>query len=358
MKEFDDDTEIIYSTKPVEPCWPFWGLLETVQKNATSPPTPFHDRIIFSSPTPDIFGRFSLLARESLGMLKHRDIADLRHAAGEINTGIADYINESIAEETECRVQTLYRDGGWELNYLPNAPWQEEVEHAGYHLQRTITEDEIRDLLANWSSDWDDQPSLPGQEDFDELTALKDCLGYEWFEKSELIHFGLIEPEEHEFFAVFALMIICEAVHSNPRIKIKHYWPEPTLSQIKAIGSASINAVEAMAYAERLQREQKIRKSLALEQPEILKKELSRRTSEKAVNAANIRHAANNMARDWVCKEWKQHRESYSGNKSDFSRTYVTRVVNEFINSKGEPLKVTEKTIREVWLSDTPSAGK
>jgi hypothetical protein len=291
-------------------------------------------------------------------MLKHRDIAELRFAAGEINKGTADLINECIAIETENYVQKLFLDGGWELDHLPADPLEEEAAHAGYSYSHGVTEDEIRDLLANWERYSDEQIQLPSHEDFDELTALQDCLGYEWFDKSELIHFGLFEPEEHEFFAVFALMIICDAVHSNPRTKINYVWPEPTVSQIKAIGSASINAVEAMAYAERLKREQKIRKSLALEQPEILKKELSRRTSEKAVNAANIRHAANNMARIWVCKEWKQHRESYSGNKSEFSRTYVTRVVNEFINSKGEPLKVTEKTIREVWLSDAPSAGK
>jgi hypothetical protein len=76
------------------------------------------------------------------------------------------------------------------------------------------------------------------------------------------------------------------------------------------------------------------------------------------VNAANKRHAPGNNARDWVCKEWTLHCESYSGNKSAFSRDYAGRVKNEFKNLKGEPLSVTEKTIREVWLKNTPAAGK
>jgi transcriptional regulator of met regulon len=187
---------------------------------------------------------------------------------------------------------------------------------------------------------------------------LQECLGFEEFDKSQLIHFGLIEPEEYEYFAVLALMIICEAVHSNPITVSKHYRIEPTVSQIKAIGHATINAVEAIAYAKRVQFEQKIRTSVALEQPEILANELSRRTSERAVNAANKRHAANNNARDWVCKEWALHCEDYAGNKSEFSRIYAARVKNEFTNSKGEPFSVTDKTIREVWLKNTPTTGK
>jgi hypothetical protein len=168
----DDDIELVYSKKPIEPCWPFWGLLETAGKGAYSRYGQPPERIVFSCPIPDIFGRLSLIARNALAMLRHRSLDDLRYVAGEISTEIADNINESIEQETESRVQTLYSDGGWELAYLTTPLEIEEAEYNGYSV--SITEDRIRDLLANWSSEWE-RPSVFGIDDYDELTVLKEC---------------------------------------------------------------------------------------------------------------------------------------------------------------------------------------
>lgn len=66
---------------------------------------------------------------------------------------------------------------------------------------------------------------------------------------------------------------------------------------------------------------------------------------------ALIRHAPNRKAREFVVAEWLMHRDAYGGNKSEFSRHYVARVWNEL------QVKITEKQIREVWLSDTPRAS-
>jgi hypothetical protein len=310
MSEFNDNTAIINSTKTVEPIWPFWGLLETVERRIIFPGS-IYSGIVFCSPKPDIFGRFSQITRRSLLMLKRRDIDELRFAAISIQARIENWFESYIDRETEERVS---QDG--------------------------------------------DEFQQPGRDDYSDWEVFQECLDLASFDKSEFADFSFAEPEEHEIFATFALMVICDAVHSDSRSKINHSWQEPTLSQIKAIGSATIIAVEAMAQAERAQLEQKIRSSIALKQPEILAKELSRRASEKAVNAANTRHASNNAAKKWVRSEWALYHGEYSGNKSEFSRIYASRVMNEFSNSKGDPLKVTDKTIREVWLSDTPDAGK
>lgn len=56
-------------------------------------------------------------------------------------------------------------------------------------------------------------------------------------------------------------------------------------------------------------------------------------------------------AKTYIQSEWKAHCEEYKNNKSDFARTYSKLVLNQF------GVKVTDKTIREVWLSDTPDAG-
>ncbi len=71
-----------------------------------------------------------------------------------------------------------------------------------------------------------------------------------------------------------------------------------------------------------------------------------------AKKGAEVRHAASNRARAFVQAEWVRHRDAYEQNKSAFTRDYVKRVFNEF------DVTVTEKQMREVWLKDTPSAGK
>lgn len=67
---------------------------------------------------------------------------------------------------------------------------------------------------------------------------------------------------------------------------------------------------------------------------------------------ANKGHAPTNAARQWIVAEWKTHRDAYGGNKSAFARDYVRRVKNEL------DVTITEKTMREVWLKDTPHASK
>ncbi|QTD44573.1 hypothetical protein [Ottowia testudinis] len=67
---------------------------------------------------------------------------------------------------------------------------------------------------------------------------------------------------------------------------------------------------------------------------------------------AQRRHKKTNDARDWIREEWAAHAEDYQGNKSEFSRHYTRRLMNE------KQVKVTEKTMREVWLHNAPSAGK
>ena len=72
----------------------------------------------------------------------------------------------------------------------------------------------------------------------------------------------------------------------------------------------------------------------------------------RARKAANTRHEGSRKARNFVRSEWVAHQAEYQGNKSAFARDYVKRVWNEL------EIRVTEKTVRESWLADTPSASK
>lgn len=74
--------------------------------------------------------------------------------------------------------------------------------------------------------------------------------------------------------------------------------------------------------------------------------------TELARTGADARHGPTREARDWVRAEWNAHRAGFDGNKSEFARVYSKRLLNE------RSIKVKEKQIREVWLQDTPPAGK
>lgn len=74
--------------------------------------------------------------------------------------------------------------------------------------------------------------------------------------------------------------------------------------------------------------------------------------SDAASSKAAKLHAPRNNAKNWVRSEWIEKHEAYGGNKSEFARHYARRIKNE------RSIEITEKTIREVWLADTPAAGK
>jgi hypothetical protein len=74
--------------------------------------------------------------------------------------------------------------------------------------------------------------------------------------------------------------------------------------------------------------------------------------------AASKRHASTNLARNFIKNEWEKHKTSYNNNKSAFARSYVALIANQFKDAKGDPLKITEDTIKEIWLKDPLSASK
>ena len=62
--------------------------------------------------------------------------------------------------------------------------------------------------------------------------------------------------------------------------------------------------------------------------------------------------AASNKAKFFIQSEWAKHQQDYQNNKSAFARHYSRRIKNELGTD------VTEKTIREVWLTGTPATSK
>lgn len=84
----------------------------------------------------------------------------------------------------------------------------------------------------------------------------------------------------------------------------------------------------------------------------------SQKRRKQARAAAATKAKRSNEARQWTYSEWVSKKADYGNNKSDFARTYTVLVREKFLDNKNDPLRVTEKTIREVWLSDPPAASK
>jgi hypothetical protein len=284
-------------------------------------------------------------------LLKRRTIGELSVAAKEIRAAIA----RSLVENMDI--------GIYDLITKPCANEGSQMNPA--QADCPITEDEISNLLESWAKQWDDPSSLPTRDGLSDFDAMR---GFCRFSGDKQILDGLVELEEYEFYAILALMTICAAVHlvQPTRGDSSQYPADPTILQLKVIGRAAINAMESVTHAENLKSAQQSRHKNDLEQARLQAKKvtlavteaLSQEASNKGVNAANKRHAPGKSARDWVRKEWALHSDIYSGNKSEFSRIYAARVKNELKDLKGEPFSVTDKTIREVWLKDTPAAGK
>lgn len=252
----------------IEPCWPFWGMLKSFESGRlgiAGRPDRIRKTIILVGATPDFFQRFDSIGWKALGMLEHRSIDDLRNAAQEIWSEIEENRNWYVNDGTESLIKDLVKNGGYQSHYLPY----------GSHG----TEDEYRHLLENWSADFDDLSGLPKSSDMSELDALSDYLDGNKYDKSSFFHLGLIEPEEHEFYAVLTLMIICDAVHSTP--PRRDYREPESVSRVLAIGTATINAMDALAYAERIKFEAQIRNSIAAAQPAILAAEVEARSKER-----------------------------------------------------------------------------
>jgi len=319
----------------VEPCWPFWGQLKVGTSHT-------HKKIDFEWAQNDYFQRFNLVRLWALRILERRDLDEIRFSAECIQKEIDDSVDAYIENETASLIKRLAEQGGYQCLYLPDGS--------------NGTESEIRDLLENWSGDFDDPSGLPKRDDVSELDLLSEFLEYENVRNNpdiEFIQLGLCEAEPQEFYAVLALMTVCQAIHSNPHPKrINCYVVEPSKAAITAIGDATIQAVEIMAYGDKVKFEAQIKKAIAAQWPALLEAAVNERISERASKAAQKRHGKNDSARDFVSAEWKRTCAEYDGNKTAFTRDYVRRVLNEY------DVQVTEKTMREVWLKDTPNAGK
>ena len=110
---------------------------------------------------------------------------------------------------------------------------------------------------------------------------------------------------------------------------------------------------ESSVYRERLFSEMEKNSRLKLQTLELSAKVRSAQARKGGLEkSAEIR-----LAREYVVAEWLEKSNAYGNNKSAFARDYVRLIRQKYTDRNGDPLSVTEKTIREVWLKVSPVAG-
>lgn len=282
-------------------------------------------------------------------ILNKRSKESFSNAAEVLNEWIAEFKETQTKEKTDKfideRVSRLLDDGGWELHYLSRG------EHNYYD---PLTAGEIRDLFENWPSDADDRPDFPTVDDIDDLDALHDilCSGYPFDDID-----GFKGASESELYAVLALMQLEDAaskirVSDGSHESIKSLPLSYIEKSLIHAANELVRAMETVCYAERELSSAQLnvmREDMKQKSDAELRKAVRRETAREGGLARNTQYR---QAQEFVKREWGEHSEAYENNKSAFARHYARRVKNEL------QLTVTEKTIREVWLVTTPTAGK
>ena len=274
-------------------------------------------------------------ARMYLDVLSVNDVRsieqDLDSAIFDTKLGLAqhcldDYVAQVIREES------------WELGYLPagTAP----------------TPQNVKLLLENWPVSADEIDYLK-EDDFSDVEALRTVMSWGGLATADSSYTHSVQ-----YAAVLALMKIADCVDTLkcPEEDLGTSEDGPVAARLINAANSAIEAALAIGYASELAAVIEIGVDTAEDLEETNEEKQRQFSVERAKKAAAARHKHLKPAVEFVRAEWKEHCETYKFNKTDFARNYVELVLNRYRDRRGDPLKVTIKTITEVWLS--PSASK
>lgn len=118
---------------------------------------------------------------------------------------------------------------------------------------------------------------------------------------------------------------------AREKCRPKHWrsvmWFSFNVELLDTLTSAQSPDLQAAAHRFQLETEAKVRKATAS-------------------SGGKARSEPYREPKQFVQDQWAKHRDAYENNKSDFARTYV-RIVNQQFG-----IEVTERTVRESWLKD------
>ena len=157
--------------------------------------------------------------------------------------------------------------------------------------------------------------------------------------------------------AVLALMRVadCLSTMDCPEEELGTHDDGPIAARLLFAANKAVESALAIGYANELAALTESEAEAAEELAGDMEKMQKRFSEDRARKAAAARHDHLKPAIDFVQTEWRNHSKAYNSNKTDFARTYVELVRNRYRDRRGDPLKITIKTITDIWLAPAAS---
>lgn len=284
------------------------------------------------------FAQLWTIVSEARIVLAGMSVDDIRNIESDLDTLIFDTKWELASICLDDHVAEVLEKKSWELQHLPEGV--------------SPTDKTVRHLLENWPKG-EDEPDYLREDDFSDVEALRTIISAGGL--------GTLDSEHSypvQCAAVLALMAAakCIATMTCPEKDLGSHEDGPIAAGLASAANDAIEAALALGYANELAALAESEAAAAADFAETIAERQRRFSEERARKAAKARHEHLKPAIQFIRTEWEEHRQAYNLNKTDFARTYVELVRAKYRDRRGDPLKVTIKTVTDVWLA--PSASK
>ena len=253
---------------------------------------------------------------------KGRSVEQIIAATDTVMEWIADVQEAALAADTEEfldeEASRIYNYGGWELEYMPGGPRDEDGRPYSFSLR------DIYDLLTNWPHGAHDQPAFP-VESLDDFTALGEITtsGHSY---DDIPDFQAASEAE-----VYALLAFQKAAEAERHLLVKppeirdgrtisvddQPW---TVGKVVAASQCLIEGMEAISYAERAVSDKRFLRMRAEMTQQVRQQALSEkaRAGAAAMLAKDPTQKAKQKVKGhWI--DWQKDAELYKSN-SAFAR--------------------------------------
>lgn len=284
------------------------------------------------------FAQLWSIVSEARILLAGMSVEEIRNIEQDLDILIFDTKWELASICLDDHIAEVLEKKSWELQHLPEGVLP--------------TEQTVRSLLENWP-EGKDEPDYLKEDDFSNVEALKAVI---WAGG-----LGTLDSEHSypvQCAAVLALMAAaeCIATMACPDEDLGFHEDGPIAARLACAANDAIEAALALGYANELAALAESEAAAAADFAETVAESQRRFSEERARKAAKARHEHLKPAIQFIRAEWEEHRHAYNLNKTDFARTYVELVRDKYRDRRGDPLKVTIKTVTDVWLA--PPASK
>ena len=262
--------------------------------------------------------------------LEGLSVDDIRSVEQDLDVAIFD-TKTGLAEHClDHHVEQVLKEGSWELGYQP--------------ADTDPTPQNVKRLLENWPADAVEVDYIK-EDDYSDVEAPQTVVSWGGL--------GTVDSDYNypvHCAAVLALMKAADCLDTLqcPEADLGTCEDGPVSARLINADNYAVEAAQAVGYASEIAEviENEVEATENFE--ETNKEKYKQFSVARAKKAATVRHEHRKPAVEFVRSEWQKHQDAYNFNKTDFARTYVEPGRNRHRNRRGDPFKVTIKTITDV----------